>query len=68
MGNLRCIEEIDPLLKRHLAPLVEIVDLQDEVLGIEVADGVHIELLLLERGERQQLDVVYAAELGLAMI
>ena len=68
MGDFRCVEEIDPLLQRHLAPLVEIVDLQDEVLGIEVADGVHLEPLLLERGERQQLAVVYAAKLGLAVI
>ena len=49
VGDFRCVEEIDPLLQRHLTPLVEIVDLQDEILGIEVADGVHLEPLLLER-------------------
>ena len=73
-GSIRIIwdltrrEEVDPLLKGHLRPAVEVVDLQDEIFRIELTDGLNLELLLLEGRQRQYLAIVDATKLRLPMV
>ena len=47
-GYLARVEEGDPLVKGHLGPFVEVVHTKNEVLGIEDAHLMHMELLYLE--------------------
>ena len=68
MGNISGTEEIDPLIQGHLAPSVKVIDLKDVVFRVEIAHRFHLELLLLEGGEREELVVVDATELRLTMI
>ena len=68
MGYLRRVEEVDPLLQRNLAPFVEVVDLQNIVFRIKVADSTDLELLLLERRQRKDFPIMNTAELSLAVV
>ena len=67
-GYLARVEEVDPLVKGHLRPFVEVVHTKNEVLGIEVAHLIHMELLYLEGRQLENIARVDASEPRLAVI
>ena len=62
------VEEIYPLLQRHFRPFVEVVDPEDIIFGIQLADCRRLEGLLLERGEAEQFVGMDASELRLSVV
>ena len=66
--NLAGVKKVNPLFQRHLGPLVEVVHLKNIILWIKFADGIHLELLALERTKAQQFAVVNAPEFRFAVI
>ena len=62
------VEEIYPLFQRHFRPFVEVVDPEDIIFGIQLADCRRLEGLLLERGEAEQFVGMDAAELRLSVV
>ena len=62
------VEEIYPLLQRHFRPFVEVVDPEDIIFGIQLADCRRLEGFLLERGEAEQFVGMDAAELRLSVV
>ena len=67
-GNIGGGEEIEPLVERVAAPAVEVVHLQDDVAGVEVADRLGLERLLLEGRQLQQVVLGEPPELSLALV
>ena len=62
------VEEIYPLFQRHFRPFVEVVDPEDIIFGIQLADCRRLEGFLLERGEAEQFVGMDAAELRLSVV
>ena len=68
LGQRPRLEIINPFLDGAFSYLVEVVDLEDVVFREELADGIDLELFLLEGVQLQDVPVVDTAELGLAVI
>ena len=68
LRHITRIEVVYPLFQRSLGHLVKIIDFQDIVFRIQIADHRGIKLLLLERCKPQQFTIMNAAKLRLAMI
>ena len=68
LGDVGGGKEIHPLLQRYVAPSVEVIHLQDDIVWIEVTDGIRLEFLPLEGRELQKIAFVRAPELYLALV
>ena len=67
-GNLTRIQIVDPFLQRGLGHFVEVVHLQDIILRIKLAHGIHLKGLPLERSQFQYVVLMDAAKFRLAMV
>ena len=62
------VEEIYPLFQRYFRPFVEVVDPEDVIFGIQLADCRGLEGFLLEGRELEQFVGMDAAELRLSVV
>lgn len=68
LGDVGGGKETRPLFQWCVAPVVEVIHLQDDIAWIGVTDGIRLEFLPLEGRELQKIAFVRAPELYLALV
>ena len=66
--HLPCVQVVNPLLQRAFGHLVEFIHFQYVIFWKQLADAIHLEPLLLERRQIEDVSQMLPFELGLPVV
>ena len=66
--HLPCVQVVNPLLQRAFGHLVEFIHFQNVIFWKQLADAIHLEPLLLERRQIEDVSQMLPFELGLPVV